>query len=297
MPDSLTRLRESDPAAHAATPPPPDDVLRAILASTPAKPKRRRAPRLVLVAASLAVAGLVAIAALPGAADHAPTPIRESLAQRAFAATAPNPDFITYTRTTTVQTGGPASMESYDELRQWQYQDRMHNFMFTRQPRGEWTYEHDQDGGTMRGLMHNNKGGSEFQITHKTDPGWDPEELASGFEVGVTTLVDRFREEIKKAKDLGETTFNGKPAHAYLVTVPWARHRPGDVTYYVDPKTALPLGSTMRFPIYRTETDREADGEVTTTTTVDDYQQLEATPENLKLLDAPNLDAAQIKKN
>ena len=63
--------------------------------------------------------------------------------------------------------------------------------------------------------MHNNKGGSEFQITHKTDPGWDPEELEQGFKVGVTTLVDRFREQIRKAQDLGETTFNGKPAHAY----------------------------------------------------------------------------------
>jgi hypothetical protein len=239
----------------------------------------------------------VAIAALPSANESALAPIRASLADRAFAATAPMPGFITYTRTTTVQTGGPPSLESYDELRQWQYQDRMHNFMFTRQPRGEWTYEHDQNGGTMRTLMHNDKGGSEFQITHKTDPGWDPEELERGFKVGVTTLVDKFRQEIQNAKDLGETTFNGKRAHAYLVTVPWERHLPGDVTYYVDPDTALPLGSQMRFPVYRTEKDRAPVGESTTTTTVDSYEHLNPSPENLKLLDAPNLDAAQVKKD
>ena len=117
----------------------------------------------------------MALAALPEH-DTAPAPIRASLAERAFAATVPKPDFITYTETTTVQTGSP-KLESYDKLRQWQYQDRMHNVMDTRQPRGTWVYEHDQDGGTFRTLMHNNKGGEEFQITHKTDPGWDPEEL------------------------------------------------------------------------------------------------------------------------
>ena len=189
MSDPVLELRESDPAAHARTAP-PRDVLERIVA-TPLqapRPPRRRGPRIVLGAAALAAAAVVAFAALPGG-DNAPGPIRASLAERAFAATAPQPDFITYTETTTVQTGNPRT-ESYDKLRQWQYGDRMHNFMETRQPRGEWVYEHDQNGATIRTLMRNDKGGKEVQVTHKTDPGWDQEELESGFKVGVTTLVE-----------------------------------------------------------------------------------------------------------
>jgi len=280
MPDALTRLREADPAAHAETPAPPDDVLRAILA-TPATPaeRRRRAPRVVLAGAALAAAAVVAIAALPDTSTtRAPAPIRASLAERAYAATLPKPDFITYTETTTVQTGSPR-LESRDTLKQWQYQDRMHNVMHTTQPRGTWVYEHDQNAGTFRTLMYNNKGGKDFQVTRKTDPGWDPEELEQGFKAGVTTLVDRFREQIGKAKDLGETTFNGKPAHAYRGAADPKDRVISATTYYVDPQTAHPLGSTMSF------------GDLEITTTVDRYEQLPATPENLAQLDAPNIDA------
>ncbi|MDA0184179.1 hypothetical protein OJ997_27975 [Solirubrobacter phytolaccae] len=298
MPDPVLELRESDPAAHARVSPPPDDVLRAILATPPEQHRRRtrRAPRVALAVTALAAAAVVALAALPGA-DHAPGPIRASLAERAFAATAPR-DLITYTETTSVQTGLP-TLESYDKLRQWQYRDRMHNVMETRQPRGEWRYEHDQDGGTFRTLMHNDKGGHEVQVTKKTDPGWDPEELEQGFKVGVTTLVDRFREEIRGAEDLGETTFNGKPAHAYRAGPSERRMPPGTTVYYVDPETAKPLGSRTTITGYEPKiVDGKPEqgkplGTTTITTTVDRYEQLEPTPENLKLLDAPNIDAAQ----
>ena len=299
MPDPVHELRDSDPAAHTRTGPPPDDVLRAILATPPERhrSRARRAPRIVLAVTALAAAAVVAVAALPTADDDAPAPIRASLAERAFAATAPK-DLITYTETTTLQTGLP-TVESYDKLRQWQYRDRMHNVMETRQRRGEWRYEHDQNGGTFRTLMHNDKGGKDVQVTKKTDPGWDPEELESGFKVGVTTLVDRFREGIRGAKDLGETTFNGRRAHAYSVT-PDKRTTPADaITYYVDPDTALPLGSRSTMTAYE---PKVVDGKpvqgkrletITVTTTVDRYERLEPTPENLALLDAPNIDAAQ----
>ena len=52
------------PPPTSTTPAPPDDVLRAILATQPAR-KRRRAPRLVLAGATLAIAAVVGIAALP----------------------------------------------------------------------------------------------------------------------------------------------------------------------------------------------------------------------------------------
>jgi len=291
MPDLISHLRESDPAASVQSTP-PDDVLRSILATPPQRP-RRRAPRILLAGAALATAAVVALAALPDT-DKAPAPIRASLAERAFAATAPMPDFITYTETTTVQTGTPR-MESRDSLRQWQYRDRMHNVMDITQPRGHWVYEHDQNGGTIRTLVN----GKELQVTRKTDPGWNREELDEGFKAGVTTLVETFRERIRGAQDLGETTFNGKSAHAYRAAPGQRRVPPGDVIYYVDPDTALPLGSKMTFGVSSTKRDGgrldegEPSGTVTITTTVDRYEHLEPTPENLKLLDAPNIDAAE----
>lgn len=299
MPDPVLELRESDPAAHARTAP-PRDVLERIVATPLQAPRapRRRAPRVVLGAAVLAAAAVVAFAALPGA-DNAPGPIRASLADRAFAATAPQPDFITYTETTTVQTGNPRT-ESYDTLRQWQYRDRMHNFMYTKQPRGTWLYEHDQRGGTIRTLMDNDKGGEELQVTRKTDPGWNQDELEAGFKAGVTTLVERFREAIRGAEDLGTTTFNGKPAHAYRVPEgSGGRVPPGDVVYFVDPENALPVGSKMTLTTYEPKVvdgkpvQGEPTGTITITTTVDRYEHLEPTPENLAFLDAPNIDAAQ----
>jgi hypothetical protein len=146
--------------------------------------------------------------------------------------------------------------------------------------------------------MNNDKGGTEVQVTKKTDPGWDREELEYGFKVGVTTLVDRFREAIRGAEDLGETTFNGKRAHAYGVKRPSQRVPPGDTIYYVDPETAEPLGSKTTITGFEPDV---VDGKVVSglqspiivTTTVDRYDHLEPTPENLKLLDAPNIDAAQ----
>jgi hypothetical protein len=301
MPDPVLELRESDPAAQARTAPPRDVFERIVATPLQApRPPRRRAPRIALGAAALAAAAVVAFAALP-AGDNAPGPIRASLAERAFAATAPQPEFITYTETTTVQTGNPRT-ESYDKLRQWQYGDRMHNFMETRQPRGEWLYEHDQDGATFRTLMNNDKGGTEVQVTKKTDPGWNQEELEAGFKVGVTTLVERFREAIPGAEDLGETTFNGKRAHAYGVKRSSQRVPPGDTVYYVDPETAEPLGSKTTITTYEPKVvdGKPVQGEptqaITSTTTVDRYDHLEPTPENLKLLDAPNIDAAQRKR-
>jgi hypothetical protein len=295
MPDALTQLRESDPATHARRMPPPRDVLDRIVATPPEPPRppRRRAPRLVMGATALAAAAVVAFAALPGA-DHAPGPIRASLAERAFAATAPQPDFITYAQTTTVQSG-VKSMESRDVTRQWQYRDRMHNFMRVEQPRGTWIYEHDQNGDTFRTLAD-----GKVDVTRLEDAGWDRQELEDGLKVGVTTLLQKFRSEIRNATDLGPSTFNGKAAHAYRVPEGTGRRAtPGATTYYVDPETALPLGSTVTFGVHEVKVGKDGrpaegkrNGTVTITTTVDRYEHLEPTPENLALLDAPNIDAA-----
>ncbi len=302
MSDPVLELRESDPAAHARTAPPRDVFERIVATPLQApRPPRRRVPRIALGAAALAAAAVVAFAALPGG-DNAPGPIRASLAERAFAATAPQPDSITYTETTTVQTGNPRT-ESYDKLRQWQYGDRMHNFMETRQPRGEWVYEHDQNGATIRTLMRNDKGGKEFQVTHKTDPGWDQEELESGFKAGVTTLVDTFREaHPRRARTWGRPRSTASAPTRTVPSGPRNAMPPGVTVYYVDPETAEPLGSKTTITGFEPKVKDgklvagEPQDPITVTTTVDRYDHLEPTPENLKLLDAPNIDAAQQKR-
>ena len=120
--------------------------------------------------------------------------------------------------------GNPRT-ESYDKLRQWQYGDRMHNFMETRQRRGEWVYEHDQNGATFRTLMNNDKGGKEIQVTKKTDPGWDQEELEYGLQGRRDDPGGHGSAKRSAAReDLGETTFNGKRAHAYRCQADFGTH-------------------------------------------------------------------------
>ena len=242
MPDALTRLREADPAAHVDT--------------TPARRRPARDPRDAARARSAAARRGSSsppppsppprwsrFAALPGT-ENAPGPIRESLAERAFAATAPTPDFITYTETTTVQTGMP-KLESRDTLRQWQYRDRMHNFMDTVQPRGTWTYEHDQNATTIPHADANDKGGrSSRSPTRPTRAGTRRNSTrASRSASRPSSSASASRSATRQ--DLGETTFNGKPAHAYQVDPRQAAPAGRRATYYVDPQTALPLGSKI----------------------------------------------------
>ena len=73
---------------------------------------------------------------------------------------------------------------------------------------------------------------------------------------------------------------------------------PGDTVYYVDPETAEPLGSKTTITGFEPKVKDgklvagEPQDPITVTTTVDRYDHLEPTPENLALLDAPNIDAA-----
>ena len=76
---------------------------------------------------------------------------------------------------------------------------------------------------------------------------------------------------------------------------------PGDTIYYVNPETAEPLGSKTTLTAFAPKVDKgkPVKGEpldpITITTTVDRYDHLAPTPENLKLLDAPNIDASHKK--
>ena len=150
-----------------------------------------------------------------------------------------------------------------------------------------YRYEHDQNGPVFRTLFDGH-----VRAIRSDDPGWKDDEGNKGFAENLQTVVERFRARYRGMHDAGDTTFNGRPARAYTS---------GDETYYVDRETALPLGRVQTPKSYRVKIDPETrkpvQGErlpdMRTTETVDRFERLPATPENLELLDAPAIDAAQ----
>src|SRR5262249_30191492 len=157
--------------------------------------------------------------------------------------------------------------------------DRMHDVMELVQDGKPFGYEHDQNGPVFR-TLHDGK----VDAIRRDDPGWRNGEGEKGFAQNLQTVVERFRARFARLRDAGETTFNGRRARAY---------RDGDMTYYIDRETALPLGTVLASTIY-------ADGRVDPqtkrliptgrpialriVTTVDRYQRLPVTPESLSLL-------------
>ena len=100
MPDTLTRLRDADPAsAHRdrTSAPPPAHVLERIVATPPPDARRHRR-RLLPAGAAVAVAALAAVAFLVLGGSSA------DLAARAYAATAPE-DAVILTQTTLTPSG------------------------------------------------------------------------------------------------------------------------------------------------------------------------------------------------
>ncbi|WP_028063472.1 hypothetical protein [Solirubrobacter soli] len=278
MSDTLTRLRAADPAdAFDTSAAPPADVLGRITAH-PRKRRRRLAP-----AVALAVAGVAALAftLLPGASQV-------DLAARAYAATAPE-DAVILT-VTTLTLDGPGDRRTITHSTSWQRGDRLHNVMDVDENGKTWRYEHDQNGPVFRTLLD-----GQVRAIRSDDPGWKDDEGAKGFAENLQTVVERFRARYRGMRDAGDTTFNGRPARAYTS---------GDETFYLDRETALPLGSVTTPSTYRVKIDPktrkpvagEKTGELRITETVDRFERLPATPANLRLLDAPAIDAAATRR-
>jgi hypothetical protein len=278
MSDILTRLRAADPAdAHHETTsaPPPADVLERIVATPP---RRRR--RLVPAGAAVAVAAIVAVAFLVLGGGT-----KVDLAARAYAATAPE-DAVILTETTVV-TEGPGDRHSVNHTTSWQRGERMRNVMEIVQDGKDYRYEHDQNGPVFRTLFEGH-----VRAIRSDDPGWKDDEGRKGFAENLQTVVERFRARYQHMRDAGDTSFDGRPARAYTS---------GDETYYLDRETALPLGSVTTPSVYGVKVDPttrqpvrgDKQGEMRVTETVDRFERLPATPENLALLDAPAIDAAQ----
>jgi hypothetical protein len=278
MSDPVDRLRELDPAASLpeAQAPPPADVLARIVASRP-DVRKRRAPRLVMAAAALAVAAVAVVAALEPPGSTA------SFAERAYAATAPT-DAVTYTQSTLTETRDGV-VTSTTHTRLWQYADRMHDVMDIVQHGKAWRYEHDQKDGVFRTLYN-----GRVDSIGVDDPGWRGGEGREGFAQNVRTAVDEFRARYPRLRDAGDTTFNGRPARAYTG---------GQTTYYIDRETSLPLGNVLTG--YGSEYDPKRHGYRVSpdaplwkwTETIDHYERLPATAANLAQLDAPAIDAAE----
>jgi hypothetical protein len=89
-------------------------------------------------------------------------------------------------------------------------------------------------------------------------------------------------------RDDGETTFAGRKVHAYTVLDP--EQAGARETFYLDAETALPVGDVHVLP---TDGADARAGETRITEVVERYERLAPTPENLALLDAPAIDAAQ----
>jgi hypothetical protein len=151
-----------------------------------------------------------------------------------------------------------------------------------------YRYEHDQNGLAFRTLFEGH-----VRAIRSDDPGWKDDEGTKSFAENLQTVVERFRARYQHMRDSGDTTFGGRPARAYTS---------GGETYYVDRETALPLGSVVISPLYEDEVDPKTrkpvrgdrkDGELRVTETVDRIERLPATAENLKLLDAPEIDAGK----
>jgi hypothetical protein len=249
-------------------------VLERIVAQPPRR-RRRLAPAVALAVAAIAA---LAFAVLGGASQV-------DLAARAYAATAPE-DAVILTETTLVS-DGPGEHHTVTRTTSWQRGDRLHNVMDVVQDGKTWRYEHDQNGPVFRTLLDGH-----VRAIRSDDPGWKDDEGRKGFAENLQTVVERFRARYRTMRDAGDTTFNGRPARAYTS---------GDETFYLDRESALPLGSVMTPSTYRVKIDPktrkpvagEKTGEMRITETVDRFERLPATPENLALLDAPAIDAAE----
>lgn len=281
MSDPLTRLRDADPVGFLdVDSSPPCDLLDRIVAE-PAPPVKivslpavRRASLLAVVA--LALAGVAAVGVLVESGGGV------SLAARAYAATAPA-DAVVFTQTTTTS-DGPMGHD-VTHMRSWVHGDRMHDVMDIVQNGKSFRYEHDQRGDVFRTLYD-----GKVDSIRADDPGWRGDEGREGFAQNLRTVVERFRARYAGMRDAGETSFNGRPARAYTS---------GRETFYVDRETALPLGSVSVYELHqpRLENGRvvagKPMGEMRVTETVDVFERLPPTPQNLALLDAPAIDAAE----
>jgi hypothetical protein len=269
------RLRASDPSRDVQA---PDHVLATILASpgcaaVTARPRARRR-RLALVAAvGLAACGAVALGiALPGGGDRGP-----SFLARAYAQTAPQSatDQIVHIVERSIEDVG--GLHQVNTTESWQHGVRWHLKTATIET-GTRTFSDSEDqlfdGEVIRSWFS--------KAAPQTLRATDGDEAKHVIENSRKSPLERFRAayQDQELTDLGIVSFEGRQAHAYRTTLRDTTReddRPALVgavrTFYFDPQTALPLGSTLTSSV---------NSSLKITSVISVWEHLAPTPENLR---------------
>lgn len=260
MSDVLDQLRAADPVPD----PPRDgaeaDALLASILARPRKPPRRRRtlPRAAVAVAGLACALAILLVALGGGGD--------SLADRAYAATAPGRSVVHELVVTDWREPGSTRRLGTERLEAWYH---------PADGRARRLYDEHGDRVDIvvpaHGVLRLRGSDAGPLWTENPDPGFRRK--------NATDFLHEFRQAYKTGtlERTGHETFAGRDTVAYRVKAP---DGVTEERWYVDPKTAVPLGSTRLFA---------AVGEPAQLVTrrLMAYERLPSTPQNLKLLRAP----------
>jgi hypothetical protein len=246
-------VRAADPAAEPTWRDEVDALLTQAAAITATAPARtRRPPRRVLIAVPAAAALLFALAM---ALSHG----GPSLAARAYAATNPGDETVHEVAVMTIPPGegGPATMT---------------NETWYRPSDGTARSIQSVPGHDASETVHDANGVIHITTPDGTTETVAPDSQAARDRIDFTrsvTLTFRRDYEQQRLRDDGITTLEGRSVHAYSA---------GPNTWYIDPDTALPVGSRVMVSTPPDPTRRPV------TMVIENYEKLPVTPENLAKL-------------
>ena len=252
MTDVLDRLRAADVAA-AHAPEPPAALLAAIVAE-PRRTRRRTRSRLLAAAAVAALALVAVIADLPGE--------RANLAARAYAQTAPGDAIVHSIENERTVVGGRTFRM---RVERWVRGQDAHVVLTQYVDGKTLVYDQVVD---ERGVLRNKLPGGQIQELRQADGGESADVVANERRDAVALFRRAYEE--RALEDAGATSFGGRPAHAYTRATSLQAE-----TFYLDASTGMPLGYEVRLA-----------GKlgVTFTSSIDTFERLDPTPENLAKL-------------
>ena len=270
MPDSLDRLRDADPLAFLETPDgPPPGLLDEIVATPRAAP------------AGVRPGSRSPSPAWPPRPRSSPSPRRRPRSSASPSArtppTAPDDDVVY-----TVSTVTDAAHHEVTHLEQWQRGDRMHNVITVTENGKAYRYEHDQRARSSGRSTTARSTRSTATSTPRTGPASRRTSRPSS-----TSSARRSRRRPTRAR---------RPSTAIPPTP--TRPTTSRTTSIRRPRCRL---GACHLRAARRDDRRPADGEAAVrrprrrghiVETVDHFERMPATPANLALLDAPDIDAA-----
>jgi hypothetical protein len=268
MTDLLTRLRDLDPVAGADLTP-REDLLHELLRDLPAPARRRLRPALAGFAVAAALLAGVSLLAGHG--------------------TAPGPDLAAQAYAQTDDTTGILYVRTRNESEIGTNRNATAGETWLRGKRARLRSVYD-DGRAWVDLVLREDGTRHLTTSSGKDEVFSGEDAQPWHNQLGTNFVEQFRREYEQGTldPSGTTMFNGHKAQRYVVdrsgTAPavaalsipatdWTSHE----EYYVDASNGAPLGYVKRSSTAGGFKER-------ITETVEQLEQLPATPENLQLL-------------